>query len=127
MPEEGTAVVLPTHECFDDAISNLIWIMEQDGREVAMRGHLLIVHAIICPDGEDIAHAWLERDGKIVIFSGIIEGEKVLVQCDLAEYYEQSIVKESTKYTLFEAYAEEVRHGHYGPWVPRYRALLPRD
>ena len=119
--EETT--IYPTHECFDDALTNLIHIMQRDGREIVLRGDLLIVHGIIAPDGEDLAHAWLERDGKVVIFSGILKGDKTMFECDLSEYYKESVVKETTKYTLLQAFAEETRTGHYGPWVERYRAL----
>lgn len=117
------ANIYPTHECFDDALENLIYIMKKEGTGIVKRGGLLIVHGIISPDGKDIAHAWLEREGKIVYFSGIYSGKKVLVSCALDEYYKNSVVKETTKYTLFQAYAEEIRTGHYGPWVERYKAL----
>lgn len=121
MIDEETTIY-PTHECFDDAVTNLIYLMKRDGKEPVARGDLRIVHAIIAPDGADMAHAWLER-GESVFFSGFVEGEKVLVECDRAAYYKNSVVKDSTKYTLFEAYESEVRCGHFGPWVERYRVL----
>lgn len=117
--------IYPTHQCFDDALENLIFIMKRDGRDIVKEGRLLIVHGIIEPEGKEISHAWLERDGKTVIFTGILNGERFMVVGDLDEYYAKAKVKDTTKYTLFEAYAEELRTGHYGPWVERYRAICP--
>jgi len=117
--------ILPTHSCFDDALANLIYLMKREGIAPIRTGRLLIVHGIIAPYGEDIAHAWLERDGKTVIFSGVIEGQRAMIEAELQSYYADSHVKESTKYTLFEAYAAELKSGHFGPWVEKYRQLCP--
>jgi hypothetical protein len=116
------ATIYPTFSCFDDAISNLVYLMKRDGGEPVRKGDVLIVHGIICPDGKDLSHGWLEYDGNVIV-SGMLHGEKVMITADRSEYYEQSVVKDTTKYTLFEAYREEKRHGHFGPWVERYRAL----
>ncbi len=115
--------IYPTHTAFDDALEIIIWLMQHGGREDVKSGRLLIVHAIICPYGLDISQAWIERDGKIVIFTGILRGEKVMINVDRDEYYINSKVRDVTRYTLFEAYAEELRTGHYGPWLEKYRVL----
>lgn len=117
-------MLYPTHTCFDDAIENLIWLMRERGREGVKRGEILITHAIIAPDGEDLAHAWIEDD-KSVWFSGLLNGQKVTVEADRREYFMNSKCSFFIRYTLFEAYAEEKRTGHYGPWHERIRALCP--
>lgn len=114
----------PTHSAFDDAIELLIWIMEKkpEGRAQVGSGDIRIVHAIFAPEGVKLNHAWLER-GESVIFMGLIDGEKVVVTADRTEYYSKSHVTKTVRYTIFEAYAEEKKTGHYGPWDPEIRTL----
>ena len=118
-----TKTIYPTNECFDDAIANLIHMMERGRRFDVASGLIKIVHAIIEPHGEKLSHAWLE-DLDLVFFSGFIDGEKCLVECAREEYYEQSKISHVVRYTLFEAYAEEKKHGHYGPWDEKIRRHL---
>jgi hypothetical protein len=122
---DGTGVVLhPTHTCFDDAVENLIYLMERDGRHIVKDAR--IVHAVIAPDGEEMSHAWLEYRGE-VYFTAVKDGRRVLVVAGIAEYEAKSKIKHVTKYTLWEAYEEEKRTGHYGPWDPQYRALCGNE
>ncbi len=114
----------PTHTCFDDALTNLIFLMNRYGTTPVKRGEVLIVHAIIAPDGEDIGHAWIETPTS-VFFTSIVKGERVLVEANKIDYLAKSNWKYVKKYTLFEAYEEELRHGHYGPWDPKIRELCP--
>lgn len=116
--------IYPTHTCFDDAIANLIRLMKQHGREQVRAGEILIVHAIIAPEGVDMAHAWLERGGKTVIFSGFYEGDEIMAEADRDEYYAGAKIQYVVKYTLFEAYDAEQRAGHYGPWDDRIREAV---
>ncbi len=119
--------IFPTHECFDDAVSNLIFFMQRDGRGPVMRGEIVVVHAIIHPSDEPgpLAHAWIESE-TCVYFSGLIKGERVMVEADREEYYANANVKKAVKYTLFEAYAEERRRGHFGPWDAEIMLLCGR-
>ncbi len=114
----------PTHTCFDDALTNLIFIMKRYGTKPVRTGEVIIVHAIIAPDGEDIGHAWIETPTS-VFFTSIMKGERVLVEANKIEYLARSNWKYVRKYTLFEAYAEELRSGHYGPWDAKIRELCP--
>ncbi len=113
--------ILPTHTCFDDAIQNLIFLMESRGRHIA--GRMKVVHAIIEPEGAPLSHAWIELDRR-VFFSGILKGETVMVETDLAEYYRQSRIKVLRRYSIWAAYAEEQRTGRYGPWDPRIQVFV---
>ena len=114
--------IYPTHTCFDDALENLIFLMKRDGRDAVLRGELQIVHAIIAPEDEDIGHAWVENSTSIW-FTGILKGERLMVEVDRDEYLQNVKWKLIRKYTLWDAYAEEKRTGHYGPWDPRIIAL----
>ncbi len=59
-----------------------------------------------------------------VFFSGIVEGEKVMVEVDLVEYYRKSHIKVLRRYSMWDAYAEEQRTGRYGPWDPRIQVFV---
>ena len=121
--EEITDITIePTHQCFDDAIQNLIFLMKRQGPEAARRGEMVIVHAIIAPDGEPMAHAWIEQ-GARVFFTGLIGGERVFCECEREEYYRESRISQRITYTLWEAYAVEKITGHYGPWDPQIKRL----
>jgi hypothetical protein len=118
-----STTVYPTHQCFDD-VTEIVALVLVEG---TLTSDVAIVHGIIAPDGVDISHAWVERGKSSVVFAGIVNGEKCLVECDLDEYYQQSIVKDKTAYTIEDAIAEEIRCGHGGPWVGRYRALCKEE
>ncbi len=94
--------------------------MEKNGRHVGAEA--LIVHAIIAPDGDYLSHAWIEWKD-FVYFSGFINGKKVLVEADRIEYLSNCKWRRIVKYTLLEAYLEEKKAGHFGPWDPKIRIL----
>lgn len=98
---------------------------EPNGRQLVGSGQVLVVHGIIAPYGYDMAHGWLEREGKAVIFTGILQGQRAMITAELESWYVDSKVKLTKKYTIFEAHAEEIRTGHFGPWVPEIRRLCP--
>jgi hypothetical protein len=126
---ESELVLLPTRTCFDDVNKNLTaYLLEHQGEyELLTNRKVLVVHGIINPYGTEIAHAWLEIEGRMVIDSAIFKGEYVTYHADLADYYKRCNVVETTKYTLKEAAIEERRHGHFAPWVAKYRAMNGRD
>jgi hypothetical protein len=115
--------IYPTHECFNDALE----VFEQMAKErnpFLHSGRLHLVHAVcLTPDGEEYAHAWVEQDEKIVIFAGIVNGAKSYFAADAAEYYAESRVKETTKYTVRQALELNNLHETYGPWTERYLKL----
>jgi hypothetical protein len=119
--------IYPTGTCFDDAIANLTYLMKREGVSRVKNGEFRIVHAIIHPkeEKEALAHAWIESPTS-VYFSGIVDGEKILVEVNRTEYYLNANVKKAVSYTLFEAYEEEMRRGHYGPWDEEIRPLCSR-
>lgn len=119
--------IYPTHSCFDDCNENLIKLMkyEENARDLIRTGAVLVVHGIIAPYGYDMAHGWLELKGQSVIFTGIFQGDRVMITAELASWYAESKIKLTKKYTIFEARLEELRTGHFGPWVPEIRRLCP--
>lgn len=117
-------LIFPTHSCFDDALDLAEALVMQDRREA---GKLFVVHAIcLMPDGRPYAHAWLERED-CCLFVGVIEGREVPLEAAKDEFYVEYKVQESTRYTLREALAENVRTNHYGPWKPEYEALCGKN
>lgn len=122
MIDEETTVY-PTHKCFDDALDFLGELAKQEN-PMLHSGRLLLVHAIVLDDkGQEHAHAFVEQDEKFVIFAGIHKGKLKYFAATVKEYYADARVKETTKYTPKQAALENLRSGHYGPWVERYRQL----
>jgi hypothetical protein len=114
--------VQPTHTCFDDAMDLLDAFATQRPDII---DDLRLVHGIcLDPAGEPFSHAWLEDTATAqVLFVGIVNGERMNLAGDRADYYQEARVQETTTYTLHEALAENTRSHHFGPWEPRYRAL----
>jgi hypothetical protein len=115
--------VLPTHHCFDDALD---FIAARLGRDASAR-HLLLVHGIaLAPagqhEGEPFAHAWVEEQG-VVWDSGILDGVPVHYSVERDDFYASLRIQCFTRYTVREAWLENHRSGHYGPWKDEYRAL----
>jgi len=125
VPIDETTTIYPTHQCFDDSVENLMHLIEEDGLRMT-NGTLLIVHGIISPDGKDIAHAWLELDGKVVVDSGILKGQKITYRADLESFYRESKARDVTKYMPVNAAGLEMKLG-FGPWEDRYKKLCRRD
>jgi hypothetical protein len=123
MTDETT--IYPTHSCFDDSVANLAHLMHQDGARMT-NGTLLICHGIISPDGRDIAHAWLELDGKEIVDSGILNGEKITYHANLASFYRESKARDVTKYKPVDAAGLELKLG-FGPWEQKYKRLCGRE
>lgn len=115
--------IYPTHTCFDDALDLLTEAIKMNPG-AAHTDELKLVHGIcVAPDGKEYAHAWVESLGKTVWFIGILDGKYQQFAADLKEYYAETRVVETTKYTPLEAWAENYRHANYGPWVERYKGL----
>ncbi len=123
--------ILPTHRCFDDMLDYLALRLRNDKRLVPQ---LFLVHGILLnPDnGEPFAHAWVE-ERQVVWNSGIldgvdqtVDGSKIYFSCSRVEWYVEMKPQHFTRYTAAQASSENVRSGHYGPWVEAYRALCKR-
>lgn len=115
--------MLPTGTCFDDGLDLIVDLVSCNAREdlVAVR----LVHGIcLLPDGERYAHAWVEHlDRGTAVFCSILNGRRMYVETTIAEYDAHFKVQERTHYTVDEAWRENMRSGHYGPWLERYREL----
>lgn len=120
--------ILPTHTCFDDALDYLGHLATR--KDPTLRRHVLVhgictvnkAQAVDATDGEPFAHAWVEYRGQ-VIQGGILAGAKVWWSSSIDDFHETLNVLESTRYTVEEASAENMRTGHYGPWVEKYEEL----
>jgi hypothetical protein len=116
--------IYPTHECFNDALDFIsdVLIQNPDDRE-ALVEELLLVHGIcLAPDGQPYAHAWVQ-DGDRCIFCGILDGTRGYFAASRDEYYAEMRVQDVTRYPVHEALRHNRRTRHYGPWLPKYRAL----
>lgn len=113
--------IMPTHECFDDAVEIVAALVEEN-RRVMITAEYMIVHAIVAPYGEDMAHAWVESKDTCR-FIGLLDGERVLVEYDRAMFYDQMHVKDQTRYTILEACQAEQRTGRCGPWEEKYQRI----
>jgi hypothetical protein len=119
------SIIYPTHRCFDDALDFVTERMKEDPK--GLENKLLVVHGIVLmpsgPDeGEPYAHAWVE-EGSLVWQGGILDGERVYWSVEWSEFRDELRVQEATRYTLRQAYMENQRTNHYGPWLAKYEAL----
>lgn len=122
------ATILPTKTCFDDALDYLAAALA-DAPEWALE-HLVLVHGILLSPpnalepNEPFAHGWVEQDRRVVIQAGIVEGQgKGYYGVDRREFYAQMRVQCTTVYTIEEAWEQNRRSNHFGPWESSYRAL----
>lgn len=94
-----SAILLPTHTCFDDVFDILKELVEHGHKQTVEKS--IIVHAVCkLPDGRLFAHAWLEIDDGCW-FCGIVNGEKVTVTAYTKEnYYANAKVQEAKKYSI---------------------------
>jgi len=120
----------PTHECFDDALG----FMEKRVLE-ALRAaappplHLILVHAICLMPAEQpnagklFVHAWVEEDD-LCWDAGIANGTfRIVYAVERQEFYAHLRPQHVTKYTMKEAYEENKKSGHHGPWKDEYLPL----
>lgn len=116
--------IRPTGKCFDDSLGILVDIVSQ-AKDIRTLIDYRLVHGI-CLDSltdKPIAHAWIER-GAWAIFTGLNERDERVVMVGAATDYRRELrVQDAMTYTVEEAWAENRRTGHYGPWIDRYRAL----
>ncbi|HJS76762.1 MAG TPA: hypothetical protein VJ778_05090 [Burkholderiales bacterium] len=114
--------LLPTHHCFDDAIDYLVERVKRHPK-LARRRTLILVHGIAHSDaGEAYAHGWVEEGGKCWD-AALLDGARVWYSVTRDEYYAARQITETSRYTIREALAENLRTHSYGPWEPRYRGL----
>lgn len=115
--------IYPTHQCFNDAMEFIDYVaLAYKGEDTSM---IKLVHGLITgDDGKSHAHAWVEDSStETAIFAGIWKGEKIYFFSPVGQFYEKYRVTETTKYTIAEALAENLRTIHFGPWEPKYVAL----
>lgn len=114
--------LLPTFHCFDDALEYLNQRVLAD-RSLVDNGRLKLVHGIACgDDGTRYAHGWCEEDG-LCWDAAIADGQRIWYAVAAAEYYAARRIGETTRYTVRTACLMNLATGHYGPWLPAYRAL----
>ncbi len=112
-------VIYPTGHCFDDALDLLVALLKAG----ADPERLALVHGIcLAPDGHHFAHAWVESTVSC-LFRGLVEGTSHYFAVAHEQYYADARVQEVTYYSVREAWVANRRHGTYGPWIPRYKAL----
>lgn len=109
--------ITPTHTCFDDACELLQQIARTKDFTDLIQYRL--IHAMVNPMGEPYSHAWVER-GSSVITAVLMRGLKTYVVMDKEHFYQKLQVSEVTEYTVQEAWDENRRHGHLGPWKQEY-------
>lgn len=113
----------PTGSCFDDTLKFLKPLMKEDNRLV-FSSKYLICHGILGGNNDPYAHAWVEEDGLWVWFSGLIQPEDkedmVFARVSKPEYYKALKVLDVTRYTIMEAYKEEIKRKHPAPWESKY-------
>lgn len=125
-------IIQPTKECFTDAMEYLEQVAKGEVRGLipSLEQHRLI-HAICRakdqPELGFFAHAWVERDDR-VIFAGIIEddplgfynGERVWLESARDNFYADLSPQHIRAYTPREAVEWNKESGHLGPWEEPY-------
>lgn len=130
MPATKISRLNPTHNCFDDAMDYIADSIQHAALTSQPPPlHLMLVHAICrfpvhqANAGELFSHAWVE-DGDTCYAKGVAPGLGVVTYAvNRDEYYLELRPVDVTKYTLEEAYKENVRTHSYGPWKEQYLAL----
>ena len=118
MPTE----IRPTFHCFDDAL-DFIELRVNEAPGLAQLTALILVHGIATsPAGEPYAHAWCEEDGQCWD-AGLVEGQRIFYSVSVAEFYAARQIHTTTRYTIREAFVQNVRSNHFGPWEQQYQAL----
>jgi hypothetical protein len=86
---------------------------------------MFLVHAVcISGGGQEFTHAWVEDTlNKMCIFCGVYMGKKNYFAAPMENFFKGYTVKESTRYTVAEAMAENLRTIHFGPWEKKYDDL----
>lgn len=121
--KEKETSIYPTHTCFDDALDYLCDILKSNPAAARSNEYLLVHGICVSEDLGQYSHAWLEQAGKFVLWTGILNGERVLFKSDIAGYYKKFQVQETTKYTPRQAWEENAKHVTYGPWIEKYKIL----
>ena len=113
----------PTGTCFDDALDLLQ--SYSIGSPVEHLTHLRLVHGILTDEvGCEFSHAWVEDlDADEAIFCALRDEERIYVSVPRMEYRKGFRVREATSYTVEQAWNENAKSGHYGPWQDRYQSL----
>jgi hypothetical protein len=117
--------ILPTHQCFDDAIAYISERVIRHPHPARLNKILTLVHGIaMASDGSRrlYAHAWVEEHGKCWD-AGIVEGQRIWYSVQREEFYAARQIQETTRYTLHQVLAENRRTHTTGPWKPAYQAL----
>lgn len=114
---------MPTHTCFDDALEFMEDLARNYPAALAFEGYKLIHAICLMPDGERYAHAWVEDNAGRAHFFGMIGGEKKRIVKDAKWYRLELRVQEFREYNVHQAWAENKKHGTYGPWVEKYKEL----
>ena len=118
-------ILAPTHTCFDDALDYLEWLAfnQQWGRLL----ECTLVHGVcLTPDGRPYVHAWVEFPDNCV-GAGIVAGERVWYYVRRRDWLKEFRPQLTTRYTLKEAYENNKRTNHYGPWESYYRDMILND
>jgi len=126
----------PTHSCFDDAMEFFeMFDVDDVNVRTEMLRSLRLVHGIcLSSEGVGYAHGWVEEavEGDIdraewpryVVWQGmVLEGRRAYFAVERAWFYSAYRVKHRTTYSMDQFAAMNLSSGHYGPWVPAYRAL----
>jgi hypothetical protein len=128
----------PTHTCFDDAMEffEILRLDEPQVREYA-RTALRLAHGIcMAASGERYVHAWVEErlEGDdpervgwppVVVWQGMRYGAgKGWFAVDAEWFHKSYQVQECVRYEAQRFAMLNLRTGHYGPWEPRYLAMM---
>jgi hypothetical protein len=122
---ETENTIYPTNTCFDDALDLIASILKAHPH-AAYTDEFVLVHAICVhpDDGHDFSHAWVEDNPRgRVLAMGIYKGERIMVIEERPKFYAELKPKDVTKYTPREAWQENKRTMHYGPWKEQYLKL----
>lgn len=114
--------IYPTNTCFDDSMELLEYSTTPNNDKINPNTLLLVHGIMISVTNVEYSHGWIEDDG-YCWDAGIVLDEKIYYRTPMLLYYEKRKVKETTKYTLEEALAENLKYETFGPWVQKYRDL----
>jgi hypothetical protein len=120
----------PTNRCFDDAIEFLQSVVQMQLLPKVQKQFRLAHGIVVQPvNHEEYVHAWVEQEraGGIVFNSYLDDGQLAYGEFSRKQFYDLFRVKERVLYTIPEAWAQNRKHGNYGPWKEKYKSMaLPR-
>ena len=112
--QNARVTLLPTGQCFDDALERALADLKE------ARNTIIVCHGLCRLKGteDNFSHAWTEdlRERNATGYARTMRGDACEFDASVREYYAEFGVSRVIKYTLAEAVALSALSDYGGPW-----------